>query len=537
MKSLIILLFSSFFLQTYSINISCVIIFTNDYSVFKFNNVKVLLNRNFFSFTKEDNQQTPIPYIEITPINIKPIVPSLQQAISSLKENDPIRKKLTIVKSRLDDNNLLSCTFLMRTYFDNTNKEKSEFFFFCFNNSENDVKFNFIKHLTDEYEEFVISYEKYLDFNLKYNHIDKSIIFTEKAKKGDHYLAYLNIENEGIVIKQNENAIQTVFSFRYDQVINCIGKTVKTNLSFTDNQCCYALDIEWNKKNIVSHICSAKKNYSKCKVEVKLLRSAIYRQCLKNHVDSLYKILIIHKGEEQFYPKNSLELKRILAISSQIENWNLENSIKDDNDLNRKIIELKNLIENSKKIKANQIEEDKTKNNDEIIHNNYNSNKTNTNNEINEEDNIDNGTENNTTGSESVEEKEKERDQREENENKTKKKRKRRQRRQRKQKQFEDNYGEKEDEEEKGKKEEKSEILPNKNITIINFFPKNNLGHLRNKVNLLQEVNENIKSFSQGSSKVPNLGNCNYLKQDETIIKYPNFPFAQYFNQINQGGS
>lgn len=95
---------------------------------------------------------------------------------------------------------------------------------------------------------------------------------------------------------------------------------------------------------------------------------------------------------------------------------------------------------------------------------------------------------------------------------------------------------EKEDEKER-KEEKKSKILGNKNITIINFLPKNSLGHLRNKVNLLQEVNDNIKTFSEGSSKVPNLGNCNFIKNDEEIIKYPNFPFAQFFNQINQEDS
>ena len=531
MKSIIIILFSSFFFRAYLINISSVIIFTNDYTTFKFNNAKVLLNRNLFSFTKENNQQTPIPYIEITPINIRPIVPSLKQAISSLKENDPIRKKLNNLQSRIDDISILSCPFLMRTYFDNTNKEKSEYFFFCFNKKENEVKLKFIKDLTDEYQEFVNNSDKYLDFNLKYKHIDKPIIFTEKAKKGEHYLAYLNIESEGTVLKQNENAMQTAFSFRYDQVINCIGKTVKKTLDFTDSQCCYALDIEWNKKGVASHICSVKKDITKCKVEIKLIRSAIYRQCLKNHVDTLYNILIIHKGEEQFYPKDSLGLKRIFSTSKQIENWNLENSIKDDDDLKRKIIELKNLIENSKNIKANQIDEDIIKNDEEMMDdNNNNTNNNNTYNELNEDDNKKNSTENNTTEPESEEDVKKEVDITEEN--KTKKKRRRRRK---KQKQLEHNDEEKEDEEE-GKEEEKSENSTKKNITIIKFFPKNNYGHLRNKVNLLQEVNDNIKSFSQGSSKVPNLGNCNFLKEDETIIKYPNFPFAQYFNQINQIG-
>ena len=430
-----------------------------------------------------NNKSIDVQLITIYPINYQPIIDSINSIISITEKKD----NLISLKNHIEHYKLKQCLFMMQL----TETSSYYYYFFCMNEQE-----KFKIQLSKYYIEMIINYESYLDIHSNCNYENNPILYSEGKSK--EVASYLTIEKEGLVIKKDIEMTKPSSSFRYEQIVNCIGKTNE------NDECCYSLDVEWNNKDTTSIICSRSRENEQCKYEIKLIRSSIYKECIKSHVDSMYNIFIVHKNDKAFIPKDIISLKKISEMGKQIKKFNLEQSIKDDHELREKIIRLKGLLLKQKNTDNKTVPQSKDKNTDM---NNFKQSKE-------DKIEIEKLTQSKEVPKSIGQRKEKKRN------HFLKAKRKLK-----KSIQGNEDYYDIRKEQLKEDDVESND----KNITIINMFPKRiTKENKSSKVDLLSEVNANINSYSR--SRIVN----NSEESKKPLLEVSPYSMQKFFENINQ---
>jgi len=127
---------------------------------------------------------------------------------------------------------------------------------------------------------------------------------------------YTSFSNEGLVMNLDKNLDPTKvrYSFRYDQVIKCRGehplklkKYIKSDFTslFRPDECCVSYIVDFNNICSMAMFCSTYLKEWKCKTDIKIFRSTMYKRCLikkTEHIDQkVNRIVYDVNGEKETF--------------------------------------------------------------------------------------------------------------------------------------------------------------------------------------------------------------------------------------------
>lgn len=127
---------------------------------------------------------------------------------------------------------------------------------------------------------------------------------------------FTSFSNEGLVMNldKNHDPTKVRYSFRYDQVIKCRGehppeikKYIKPQITslFRPDDCCVSYVVDFNNICSMAMFCSTYLKEWKCKTDIKIFRSTMYKRCLiekTDHIDDkIARIVKDVKGEKETF--------------------------------------------------------------------------------------------------------------------------------------------------------------------------------------------------------------------------------------------
>ncbi len=213
------------------------------------------------------------------------------------------------------------CFFLINhTWISKDEKNKGKEFsvmIFCLNPelTEKQILERFPEEFRQKYTDSIVKTEEFLSlqqYRLKQNiqiqfyepHINleeiqkNSLATGQLLSTGGLPTLYTSFSDEGLVmnldIKHDPTKVR--YSFRYDQVIKCRGespyemkKYMKPTITslLRPSECCVSYVVDFNNTCSMAMFCSTYLKTWKCKADIKIFRSTLYKRCLIKKIENV----------------------------------------------------------------------------------------------------------------------------------------------------------------------------------------------------------------------------------------------------------
>lgn len=251
------------------------------------------------------------------------------------------------------------CAIAFRSFFKYPNQKElpklNQCFIFCFDNASAKKSFNDL--FIQKYTNAIKSKKNLLDVQLYQKGQQILLQFYDPLLSKEYLknppVLYTSFQQDGMVLQKHKtDTSQVLFSFRYDQIIDCNGVDInkfrdklppEVDKVYKSRECCVGLEVAWDSKPLVDMFCSLYRTQYKCEVDAKLFRASMFRSCITTHVNNLYD-LFIKNGKNLDINYDLMELipkMKIYNIARQIKEWTIEPFIYDDKELKRQINEMK----------------------------------------------------------------------------------------------------------------------------------------------------------------------------------------------------
>lgn len=174
----------------------------------------------------------------------------------------------------------------------------------CLDKQTTDAELNkFYKEFGDKYAHSISDTK---DFNLIQRYRLRQKIFVQyytgqgKIDTKEVPEFYTSFADEGMTLNKSDkdDPTQVKHAFRYDQVIDCAGmpvsrlkKSIEPELAahYKPDDCCVSYLTNWNGMGSKIMLCSTFDEMWKCKTEIKIIRSTMYDQCMKERMKIFFK--------------------------------------------------------------------------------------------------------------------------------------------------------------------------------------------------------------------------------------------------------
>ena len=352
----------------------------NTPEILKINDVIINFDQKDFAFTylSPETENIQIPYIELQfwdgfflfdsfqlaekRIHTKEYLAVYHKFQDRLKQMESQNKKTNKKngeKSLFIKDFNSKCAIAFRSFFKYPNQKElpklNQCFIFCFDDASAKKSFNdlFIQRYTNA----IKSKKNLLDIQLYQKGQQILLQFYDPLLSKEYLknppVLYTSFQQDGMVLQKHKtDTSQVLFSFRYDQIIDCNGVDInqfrdklppEVDKVYKSRECCVGLEVAWDSKPLVDMFCSLYKTQYKCEVDAKLFRASMFRSCITTHVNNLYD-LFIKNGKNLDINYDLMELipkMKIYNIARQIKEWTIEPFIYDDKELKRQINEMK----------------------------------------------------------------------------------------------------------------------------------------------------------------------------------------------------
>lgn len=252
------------------------------------------------------------------------------------------------------------CALTFRSFFPNKNNRKlpksHQSFALCF--STNETKNEFVSTFITKYTSYISKKKNLLDMQLyaQNQHILLQFydpLLSDEIKNKPPIL-FTSFQRDGMVLqKEEKDPSKVLFSFRYDQILNCNGIEIEkfrdslgddVDKAYRNRECCVGLEVAWGKKPLIDMFCSLYNTKHKCQTDIKIFRASMFRMCIATHVNKLYDIFV-KNGRSlngvDFSKFERIERMKLGNMAKQIKEWEIEEYIYDDDKLKREIREIK----------------------------------------------------------------------------------------------------------------------------------------------------------------------------------------------------
>ena len=340
------------------------IISDSDYNrVFNEKNIQIQLDVKNFTLS---NLNTTIPYNELLFWDGFTLFDSFKRVNERVHTIEYMRiyRHFKPVLSKYLNETKEFCAVTFRSFFPNRNIRKlpksHQSFVLCF--STNETKNEFVSAFIKKYTYYINNKKNLLDMQLyaQNQHILLQFydpLLSDEIKRKPPHL-YTSFQRDGMVLQQSEtDASKVLFSFRYDQILNCNGVEIdkfrdslgeEVDKAYRNRECCVGLEVAWGKKPLIDMFCSLYNTRHKCQTDIKIFRASMFRACIATHVDKLYDVFVKNgrtlKGVD-FSKFGVIERMKLANMAKQIKEWEIGEYIYDDEKLKKEIREIKPEIE------------------------------------------------------------------------------------------------------------------------------------------------------------------------------------------------
>ena len=361
----------------------CVLIYNKESVVkekFKLSNVFIISDSNYDAIFNEKDIEIQLDVKNFTLSNINTTIPynellfwdgfTLFDSFKRVNERVHTIEYMKIyrhfkpVLSKYLNNTKEFCAVTFRSFFPNRNIRKlpksHQSFALCF--STNETKNEFVSAFIKKYTSYINNKKNLLDMQLyaQNQHILLQFydpLLSDEIKRNPPNL-YTSFQRDGMVLQQSEtDASKVLFSFRYDQILNCNGVEIdkfrdslgeEVDKAYRNRECCVGLEVAWGKRPLIDMFCSLYYTRHKCQTDIKIFRASMFRACIATHVGKLYDVFVKNgrtlKGVD-FSKYGVIERMKLANMAKQIKEWEIEEYIYDDEKLKREIREIKPEIE------------------------------------------------------------------------------------------------------------------------------------------------------------------------------------------------
>lgn len=140
---------------------------------------------------------------------------------------------------------------------------------------------------------------QYYEPHITIDDIQKQSVSTGQSSVTGKLPTYFSsFSKEGLVMNldKNYNPTKVKYSFRFDQVVKCraghandLKVYVRPEIRsfFRPDSCCISYMVDQNNTCNMAMFCSTYLKDWKCKVDIKIFKSTLYRRCMAEHIDNI----------------------------------------------------------------------------------------------------------------------------------------------------------------------------------------------------------------------------------------------------------
>ena len=262
-----------------------------------------------------------------------------------------------------DDNFNKFCFFIFRLNFvSETNKELGKVYsviIFCLDHQYNNEELlNFSADIKKYYSEFIYEEKEY--FKIQNYRIKENIaiqyydpIAQIDIKNPVVPKFYTSFSEDGLSLNSDKNNQPTFvkFSFRFDQLIDCIPSevsTLKKNLPekvsalYRDDKFCLSYLVIWDNKPARNMFCTRYNKVFQSLADIKIFESTMYYYCMREKTEFITNFMKSHNNDFFSIKLNFLEQIGLINFLKEI----------DEKDLLKYLIPTSNLYKHIDRIKA-----------------------------------------------------------------------------------------------------------------------------------------------------------------------------------------